>query len=247
MIPKIIHYCWFGRKDKDSRILKYINTWRNNLPDYQIIEWNEDNFPICAYKYTQQAYEEKKYAFVSDVARLYALYKYGGIYFDTDIEVLRSLDTILKYNLVASWESNSLLMTAFMAASKENSVIYDFLSLYNNILYIDENGQVDNTANTIRFTMLLEGKGLRINRQAQILEDGICIRCTEEIGAFDADTMTICKTNNTLLVHHCNASWFEPRERLKHFMKMHIAKIVGQNGYERIKCIIRRMKQGNDI
>ena len=90
MIPKIIHYCWFGRGKKSKEIEKYINTWKIILPDYQIIEWNESNFPYKKWKFCREAYAVKSYAFVADVCRLYALYEMGGIYLDTDVEVLKS-------------------------------------------------------------------------------------------------------------------------------------------------------------
>lgn len=240
MIPKIIHYCWFGKKEKSKAIQKYINTWKSVLSDYKIMEWNEDNFPIANYVYAKQAYEYKKYAFVSDIARLYALYNYGGIYLDTDIEVLRPIDNLLNYNLVASWESNSLLMTGFMAASKGNEIIYEFLNMYSTITYIDENGELDQTANTVRFTSLLKCRGLQINRKSQILDGDICIKGTEEIGAFDADSMSFQISDRTLLVHHCNASWFTTKDRFKHRLKIGLSKLIGKDRYNKIKKIIKR-------
>ena len=95
MIPKIIHYCWFGRNPRPASAKKCIASWRKYLPDYEIKEWNEDNFDVNIIPYTQQAYEMKKYAFVSDYARFWILYHYGGLYFDTDVEVIKSFDDIV--------------------------------------------------------------------------------------------------------------------------------------------------------
>ena len=92
MIPKIIHYCWFGRNEKPLEVKKCINSWKKILPDYQIVEWNEENFDISNNLYAEEAYRDRKYAFVSDVARVYALINLGGIYLDTDVEVYRSFD-----------------------------------------------------------------------------------------------------------------------------------------------------------
>ena len=95
MIPKIIHYCWFGRNPLPELAQKCIASWRKYLPDYEIKEWNEDNFDVNMIPYTAEAYKAKKYAFVSDYARFWILYKYGGLYFDTDVEVIKPMDDII--------------------------------------------------------------------------------------------------------------------------------------------------------
>ena len=95
MIPKIIHYCWFGRNPLPELAQRCIASWRKFLPDYEIKEWNEDNFDVNIIPYTAEAYKQKKYAFVSDYARFWILYRYGGIYFDTDVEVIRPMDDII--------------------------------------------------------------------------------------------------------------------------------------------------------
>lgn len=95
-IPKIIHYCWFGRNPLPPLALKCIESWRKYLPDYEIKEWNEDNFDITITPYVEEAYHMKKYAFVSDFARFWALYHYGGVYFDTDVELIKPIDDILE-------------------------------------------------------------------------------------------------------------------------------------------------------
>lgn len=95
MIPKIIHYCWFGGKEKPESAQKCIRSWKKFFPDYEIKEWNESNFDVNMIPYTKAAYEAKKYAFVSDFARFWVLYHYGGVYFDTDVEVIRNMDDLL--------------------------------------------------------------------------------------------------------------------------------------------------------
>ena len=95
MIPKIIHYCWFGRGQMPELALKCLESWKKYCPDYEIKEWNEDNFDLETYPYAREAYENRKFAFVTDVVRLYALYHEGGIYMDTDVEVLKPLDRFL--------------------------------------------------------------------------------------------------------------------------------------------------------
>jgi len=132
MIPKIIHYCWFGKNPKSPLILKCIDSWKKNLPDFEIKEWNENNFNINSNLYAKNAYENKKWAFVSDYARLNVLYKEGGIYLDTDMYIVRDFD-FLDNNLVLGKEDNEYINAAMLASSKENIYIKDLLDLYDNL------------------------------------------------------------------------------------------------------------------
>ena len=104
MIPKIIHYCWFGRKPKSEEFNKYLESWKRFCPDYEIKEWNESNFDLNKNDYCREAYEAKKWAFVADYVRLKVLEKYGGIYMDTDVELIKSLDKFLHYNAFMCFE-----------------------------------------------------------------------------------------------------------------------------------------------
>lgn len=131
MIPKKIHYVWLGKGEKNDRIKKCIESWKKYLPDYEIIEWNEDNFDIEYNDFTKQSYELKKYAFTSDVIRLYALYKEGGIYMDTDVEVYKPLDEFLKEEGFTGFENINYPVCATMGAEKGNPIIKLMLDYYN--------------------------------------------------------------------------------------------------------------------
>lgn len=111
MIPKIIHYCWFGGKPLPDEVKYYISTWQKYCPDYEIKEWNESNFDVNQNQYCREAYETKKWAFVSDYARLKILYEYGGIYMDTDVEVCKPLDHLASYGFWSGFESESQIQT----------------------------------------------------------------------------------------------------------------------------------------
>ena len=118
MIPKIIHYCWFGRGEKPSQAQMCIESWKKILPEYQLKEWNEDNFDINQNRYVREAYENRKFAFVTDYVRLYALYNEGGVYMDTDVEVLGSYDSFLHHHAFSGFETDGNVPTGMMAAEK---------------------------------------------------------------------------------------------------------------------------------
>ena len=107
MIPKLIHYCWFGRGQMPAKALYCIDTWKKYLPDYQLKQWNEDTFDLNSVLYAQQAHQARKFAFVTDYVRLYALFTEGGVYMDTDVEVLKSLDTLLSLPGFSGFESDT--------------------------------------------------------------------------------------------------------------------------------------------
>ena len=131
MIPKKIHYIWFGKGEKNERVKHCIESWKKYLPDYEIIEWNEDNFDINYNDFTKSAYENKKWAFVSDVARLWVLYNEGGIYMDTDVEVYKPLDEFLYNEGFTGFEDVHYPVTATLGAVKGNPVIKMMLDYYN--------------------------------------------------------------------------------------------------------------------
>lgn len=132
---KRIIYCWFGRKPKPIKVLECLNTWRNILNDYEFLEINEDNFDINYNEFTKEAYKNGKYAFVSDVARLWALYEYGGIYMDTDVIVYKSLDKFLGYDFFTGFEQPYYPVTATMGAIKGHWLIKEMLEAYDNRIF----------------------------------------------------------------------------------------------------------------
>ena len=142
MIPKVIHYCWFGRGKMPEMALKCIESWKKYLPEYKIKEWNEDNFDLDMYPYVREAYDNRKFAFVTDVVRLYALYNEGGIYMDTDVEVLKSLDPFLHHNAFSGFEDDKNIPTGIMASEKGGRWAKENLDYYSSTLpwsrYVDK-------------------------------------------------------------------------------------------------------------
>ena len=130
MIPKKIHYCWFGRGEKPELALKCIESWKKYLPDYELKEWNEDIFDISRNQYVREAYENRKFAFVTDYVRLYAIYTEGGIYMDTDVEVVGRFDKFLHHHAFSGFETDGNVPTGMMAAEKGSVWAKDLLDQY---------------------------------------------------------------------------------------------------------------------
>ena len=160
MIPKTIHYCWFGGNPLPDLAIKCIKSWKKYCPDYEIIEWNEKNFDLQYNTYVREAYEAKKWAFVSDVARLFALVNYGGIYMDTDVEVIKSLDDLLLYQSVSGFESETQIPTGLMACEKGNRMFQEFLNDYEGKHFIRDDGSLDLTTNVTYITNICLKHGL---------------------------------------------------------------------------------------
>ena len=160
MIPKIIHYCWFGNKEKDAFTLECIKTWKVKCQDYKIIEWNETNCDLInSPKYVQEAYEHKQWAFVSDYFRVQKLIEFGGIYLDTDIEIIRSLDDLLaKHKSFGGFETPNMLQTGVLACEKGNTIFEEFFNYYKNHGFIwgGENATPPNSA-ILRDIMTAQG------------------------------------------------------------------------------------------
>lgn len=136
-IPKVIHYCWFGGKPMPANVKKFVDSWYEALPGYEIKCWNESNFPIEKYPFAKEAQKNKKWAFMADVARLHALYYEGGIYLDTDVEVVKNFDEFLDKNAFTSYESLNLIAMAAIGSKKYNPWISSMLVWYN-IVHCDE-------------------------------------------------------------------------------------------------------------
>ncbi|OPC34855.1 glycosyltransferase family 32 protein [Elizabethkingia miricola] len=219
MIPKIIHYCWFGRGKMPELALKCINSWNEYMSDYEIMLWNEDNFDLNRYPYALEAYNEKKFAFVTDVCRLYALKKYGGIYMDTDVEILKPLDNNLLINISFSgFEDNDHVPTGIMGSIRGGQWVSDLLEYYENRSFFLADGGQDVTTNTHIITEFMkQEKGLIMNNTFQKIENYCTIYPSDYFCPKSWKTMDINITSNTYCIHHFAASWWaKPRYSLKY-------------------------------
>lgn len=208
MIPKIIHYCWFGRNQLDEKSQKCIKTWREVLPEYEIIEWNEDSFDINTHPFVKEAYENKKYAYVSDYVRLYALYNYGGVYMDTDVEVLKPFGSLMEHRAFTGVERGEYCITGTLAAEKGHPWIAALLNYYKDRHFLLPNGQLDMTTNTGIITNITKTKyGWTEGNVYSELSDGIAIYPFEYFCAKNGRTNEYLITENTYTIHHFNGSW----------------------------------------
>lgn len=230
-IPKIIHCCWFGNNEMPTEVKRCMESWKQFMPDYEIKIWNENNFEISSNKFTYEAYKNKKYAFVTDYVRLYALYNFGGIYMDTDVEVIKSLDQFLHHRAFTSFENENSIPTGMMAASKNNEWIKMLLEFYDDKSFTLQNGELYNTPNTKTITEQTMSKyDLTLNNKYQVLDGDIHIYPFDYFCAKDWRTGKVHITKNTFTIHHFMGSWVSKKDktigRVKYFMKLLLRRIV---------------------
>lgn len=241
-IPKIIHYSWFGGKKKSKFIRQCIKTWEKYLSDYQIIEWNETNFDLEGHRFAKEAYEAGKYAFVSDYVRVYVVYHYGGIYFDTDIEVRRDFtDKLAGAKFVIAFELSNSLMTGFFAAQKENPAVKEILDYYDGIGFYEKDGSMKLTPNPVIFARETEKFGLKFNGKYQEIGDGMRIFPNEVFGGYNVYDMIYTLTENTVLIHHYTASWRTIREEIPVKIKKLLLKVFGVKFFRFMRRVKHRL------
>lgn len=220
IIPKIIHYCWFGRNPLPESAKKCIASWRKYLPDYEIKEWNEDNFDVNVIPYTRDAYQAKKYAFVSDYARFWILFHYGGVYFDTDVEVIKPLDDLLEDGAFMGWETPSsdgaykIAPGLGLGAPQKNALYSEILCRYNHLSFYQQDGNINSYSMIPMITDLFSDKGLKLDGTRQVI-DGISIYPAEYFCPMNTLTGELNITDNTRSIHWYTMSWLNWRQRLR--------------------------------
>lgn len=202
-----IHYCWFGHNPKPPLISQCILSWRRFCPNAEVIEWNESNFDINMCRYTAEAYQAKKWAFVSDYCRFYVLYNFGGIYLDTDVELIRSLDN-LPNNFVGFEDEHYVNSGLIRAAPKGDFLCKAMLEDYNNDVFLYSNNAYNQKTVCQRETFMLSKLGLRYDCHVQNIK-GITIFPREYFCPLNYRTGELNLTPNTYSIHHYAASWCE--------------------------------------
>lgn len=244
MIPQKIHYCWFGRNPLPKSAVKCINSWRKYFPDYEIVEWNEDNYDVLKIPYTAQAYSAKLYAFVSDYARFDILYHQGGIYFDTDVEVIRSFDDILAEGAFMGCEIDgsdfldavdhiqSINPGLGIAAAPGLQLYKEILDFYAMQQFVWPDGTLNTETVVTKTTKILNKHGLQNIKGIQKI-DNIVIYPKEYFNPLNNNTGELEKTENTHSIHWYNMTWLSPIKRLKSKITRPIHRIFGENFFHR--------------
>lgn len=223
MIPKKIHYCWFGRGKKNELSKKCIESWKRYCPDYEIIEWNEDNFNINLNPYTKSNYEQKQYAFLSDYVRLLVIYREGGIYFDVDVEAIRSFDDLLVHKAFFGFETNAFVATGLgFGAEPGNPIVKQMIDEYERLVASPEEKitcPVLNTQSLVKWGLVKDGDMQDLG-EAQIYP-------SEYFNPYDDLTGKLCKTNNTYSIHWYGKSWVDKKLVLRSKLLKPIRRLLG--------------------
>ena len=207
-IPKVIHYCWFGDKPHPPAVVRCLNSWRKLLPDFRIVEWNETNTDLASNRYVREAYEARKYAFVTDYVRLKVLHDYGGVYMDTDVEVVKSLDAFLRHDAFSGFEDEGRVPTAVMGARAGNAWIGVLLAEYDDATFTLADGTYAETTNVARITATTRDRfGVPMDNAFHDLPGVVTIYPRDFFCPKSYATGVITKTPNTHAIHHFSGSW----------------------------------------
>lgn len=242
MIPKVIHYCWFGKNPLNDMAKKCIESWKKYCPDYEIIEWNEENFDINnSCDYVIEAYQAKKWAFVTDYVRLYALYHHGGIYMDTDVELIGKLDAFLENEAFSGFENYENIPTAIMGSVKGGEWIEYLLSYYSDKHFINGDGTYNLTTNVSTITnMTKERYNIELNNTYQKIDGAFTLYEKEFFCPKDYNTDEITITENTVAIHHFNSSWHDAYTKAISEKRRYFINAYGEKGQEMYLKWIRR-------
>ena len=228
MDNKTIHYCWFGQKEKPAIIKKCIESWHKWFPDYVIYEWNEANFDVNCNVYVKQAYMAKKYAFVSDYVRFWALEKYGGIYFDTDVEVVKDFSNLLDNEAFAGFETEEYVAPGLVLFAKNphNEIMRKTREWYDAASFLDDKGERIKINVCNIFTNILKEYGFQANGKLQNC-GGMLLYPKDYFCPFDDATGRLHKTENTYAIHWYAKSWMSKRKILRNKITRVLHRIFG--------------------
>lgn len=238
MIPKKIHYCWFGGREKPKEVINMIQSWREKLPDYEIIEWNESNFDFPN-QYTQEAYEQNKWAFITDYVRLLALKNNGGIYLDTDVEVIKSFDDLLNQESFVCKETDELICTAVIGSKQNAEWVTKLLDKYDQRKFVLDNGDLDMLPNSDYINQYLVNELNYSSKDTTVCLSGLTIYTEDYFSPINLVTHEKKITSNTYAIHHFSGSWLTSRMKLGMNIKKFLRKAIGENKWKQLKQLMK--------
>lgn len=236
MIPKIIHYCWFGRNPKPKLAERCIASWKKYCPDYEIIEWNEDNFDVNMNGYTRMCYEQKKYAFLSDYVRLAVVAEHGGVYFDTDVELIKTIDGLTEHEAFFGFENSEFINTGEgFGAVAGHITVKAMLKKYHE-LKGNEDGSYPLVSCPNLNTQAIVPLGLIQNGKHQNVA-GAEIFSTEYFNPYDDATGKMNITGNTYSIHWYSKSWMSGATILRSKITRPFHRIFGKDCFSKWKKV----------
>lgn len=221
MIPKTIHYCWFGGNPIPAEYQRYIDSWKKFLPDHEIREWNEDNYDVHCIPFSSEAYDVKKFAYVSDYARLKILYEHGGVYFDTDVEVIKSMDDILAHGAwmgiekhTATPETDDMVNVGIgFAVETHHPIIKEVMAFYENTHYIFPDGHMEQIPIVPVVTNVLQKHGMHSKVDKPTNIEGITVYPWDYFCPIEFMSNKLEITENTRTIHHYSATWMSRKDK----------------------------------
>jgi len=244
MIPKTIHYCWFGKGKKSQLALRCIESWKSVLSDYVIKEWNEKTFNIkSAPKFVKEAYRVGKYAFVADYVRLFALWTEGGIYLDTDVEVIKSFDAFLELPAFIGYEDNRsqiCIQTGVIGSIANNRIVKEWLEYYATQPFILPSGDYNTKTNVAIITADLVTRGLVLNEQYSVVQNTFHIFPKDYFCPKDPDD-NINITENSVCIHYYSGSWCRKIPQKHRWL----VNLIGENRYFALGAIKSKVFRKN--
>lgn len=240
MIPKIIHYCWFGNNPLPDKVEKCIESWKKYCPDYEIMRWDESNYNYQKKQYISDAYKNKKWAFVADYARLDVVYQYGGIYLDTDVELIGNLDTLLTNHVFLSIEKYSKVINTGLGFGAEPKAeeILELKNVYNTLSFINEDGSFNVIPCTKYTTDIFILKGFFCEDRTQKIGNTV-IYASEYFCPIDFETGKKTITPKTLGIHWYDSTWFSDHDKKIHNKEQEI-KQKYPVGVAKVLCFVYR-------
>ena len=235
MIPKIIHYIWFGPKPLPKLVRECISSWKKHLPNFEFKLWNEETFDINSSIFTKEAYENKKWAFVSDYVRIWALEKYGGIYLDTDIEIIKPFPEEILLNKVVLGTDDGGYLTALMMSEKNHIFYKEALRMYDEMAFKNKNGKLQMEVNNTHLQNLLFKYGYEIKNEKQTLKNEIQIYPDDYFHVRSLTSGKLNLTSNSYAIHWHTITWVPLKTKVINYLRIKVlVPIFGKSLYGRI-------------